>query len=332
MYASENIWRDGNLLVMRRDAELPDRCIKTNKPANGKQFKVTLSWHHPAIYLLIFWNPIIYMGVAFSVCKKANVYIGVKNEILHKRKRAIWGSWVVGLTGVVLCFLASLEQLDRVFIPLGCVLILVGLIWQVSKVNLIRASRIEDRYIWIRGVADNYLALLPEWNPESRMEQVKPNVDGVSSNQIIVNIPTVQPLIPKKIKIGLLIGLGCCWAFLTGLFFAAPGLSSGVGFIGILIALVYSGAICLWGRSAIWPAIGLAAVMPIAYVIVTETDFSIINYAVSTNISINFCIFGPFGVSLRETMPLWRSWFITAGTFGGSLGLGWLVGWIGLGV
>lgn len=332
MYASENLWRDGNLLVMHRDAELPDRCIKTNKPANGNRFKVALSWHHPAIYLLIFWNPIIYMGVAFSVCKKVNVYIGVKNEILYKRKRAIWGSWIVGLAGVILCFLASLEQLDRVFIPLGCILILVGLIWRISRVNLIKASRIEDQYIWIRGVADNYLALLPEWNLESRMEPVKPTVDGVSPNPIIVNIPTTQPLIPKKIKIGLLIGLGCFWAFLTGLFFASPGLSPVIGSIGILIALVYSGAICLWGRSAIWPAIALAAVMPIAYVIVTETDFSIINYAVSTIISINFCIFGLFGVSLRDTMPLWRSWFITAGTFGGSLGLGWVVGLIDLSV
>ena len=42
---SEGIWRSGNLLVMRKGAQLPDRCVKTNQPAYGKRLKLLLQWH-----------------------------------------------------------------------------------------------------------------------------------------------------------------------------------------------------------------------------------------------------------------------------------------------
>lgn len=35
-------WRDGELLLMRLDAALPDRCVKCNAPAEGCRLKLTL--------------------------------------------------------------------------------------------------------------------------------------------------------------------------------------------------------------------------------------------------------------------------------------------------
>src|SRR5262245_24349515 len=40
------IWRDGNRLVMSKDAELPYVCIKTNQPADG-WLRRKLYWHSP---------------------------------------------------------------------------------------------------------------------------------------------------------------------------------------------------------------------------------------------------------------------------------------------
>ncbi len=38
-YASElsddGLWQHGNLLIMRKDAMLPDRCVKTNQVTTG---------------------------------------------------------------------------------------------------------------------------------------------------------------------------------------------------------------------------------------------------------------------------------------------------------
>lgn len=38
-----DLWRDGSILVMRKEAELPDRCVKGNLPAHGYRLKRRLS-------------------------------------------------------------------------------------------------------------------------------------------------------------------------------------------------------------------------------------------------------------------------------------------------
>jgi len=162
---SEGVWRSGHILVMRRGAQLPDRCIKTNQSANGKRFKATLYWHHPAIYLLMLFNLLIYAIVAIAVRKKAIINLGVTEGILRKRRRVILGSWIVGLTGVILLFV-ELSVQSYQFVVLALFLILGGLSWGIAGSTLVKVERMEDDYVWIGGVSKDYLALLPEWNPE----------------------------------------------------------------------------------------------------------------------------------------------------------------------
>lgn len=135
-----------------------------------------------------------------------------------------------------------------------------------------------------------------------------------------------QPTPFKKVKFWLLAAFGCFWAVLTGIFFALPSLPVTVGASGIAIALAFSGSVCLWGKRAIWPAIGLTAAAIVAYILATKTNFSVVNYAVLMAVGTNFLVFGSLGTSLRAAMPWWKSWAVLAGTFGGSLGLGWLLG------
>lgn len=85
-YAPEGggAWRDGNLLVMSRDAELPDRCIKCNLPAHGYTLKRNLSWHAP-------W---------WFHCKTARVFIPLCERHRRRRIRGIivgWGLFVLGM-------------------------------------------------------------------------------------------------------------------------------------------------------------------------------------------------------------------------------------------
>jgi hypothetical protein len=167
---SEGIWRSGNLLVMRKGAQLPDRCVKTNQPANGKRWKATFHWHHPAVYLLILFGFLIYVIVAIAVRKgPAVVYVGVTEETLQKRRRVILWCWGIGIAGIILVFSASSLQSESamgVLVLLGLVLTLGGLIGGIAKGTIVNVDRIEDEYVWIRGVTNEYLALLPEWNPE----------------------------------------------------------------------------------------------------------------------------------------------------------------------
>jgi uncharacterized membrane protein len=129
---------------------------------------------------------------------------------------------------------------------------------------------------------------------------------------------------PPNTQTWLRLVVGCFFALLTGFFFGLPALSPLVGVAGIIIAIAYSGAVCLVGQAFIWVAIGLVTVLTIAYVIWTRSDFSVINLAVWYMLNLNFLVFGLLGVSLRKTLSVQKSWWRTAGPFAGSLGTGWL--------
>jgi Na+-driven multidrug efflux pump len=170
---SEGVWRSGKLLVIRRGAQLPDRCIETNQPANGKRFRAVLYWHHPAVYFLIPYL-LIYGIVAIAVRKKAIVYVGMSEEVLRKRRRLLAWGWGLVIAGVILLFATSSSQsvgdiVGPLFLSLlsmlGLFLILGGLIG-IRRATTVNVYRIQDEYVWIRGVTNEYLALLPEWNPE----------------------------------------------------------------------------------------------------------------------------------------------------------------------
>jgi len=162
----ERIWRSGSILVMHRNAVLPDRCVKTNDTAQGRRLKRKLYWHHPALYLLIFVNILIYLIIAVVVRKKATIEIGVSENTLSKRKRAIIIMCVAVLTGISLLVLGSVatDYPHRVTILLlGLVVLLAVFVWADLKTRLIYPKRIETDYIWIKGVCEEYLASLPEW-------------------------------------------------------------------------------------------------------------------------------------------------------------------------
>lgn len=164
---SENIWQSGKFLVIRKGAQLPDHCIKTNKPAHGKRFRATLYWYPPILALLILLSPIVYGIVVLAVRKKAIVYVGVTEEILRKRRRAILGGWIVGIFGFFFFTAAlSLAEIDLagLLLLLSLSLMFGGLMWGMTGASIVKINRIESDYIWLQGASRNYLSFLPELN------------------------------------------------------------------------------------------------------------------------------------------------------------------------
>ncbi len=73
----QDLWRDGNeILVCRRDAIFPGRCIKCNEAADPPPVRYKLTWHHPGWYVLVFVYLLIYLVVALLVRKRAQIYVG----------------------------------------------------------------------------------------------------------------------------------------------------------------------------------------------------------------------------------------------------------------
>ncbi|MEX2560535.1 MAG: hypothetical protein WD403_11505 [Pirellulales bacterium] len=163
------VWRDGPLLVMRRDAVLPDLCIKCNLPAGGRRLMRTLYWHHPLVYLsLLLWvlcGPLPFIVLALALRRKAKVAIGVCTRHLARRRRAILIGWTASLLGIAL-FVAGVLQsgdLAGLLILAGVLLVLCGVVYGVSIAAVISPKRIEAEYVFIKRAGPEYLAQFPAW-------------------------------------------------------------------------------------------------------------------------------------------------------------------------
>lgn len=163
------VWRDGKLLVMRKKAKLPDRCVKTNAPAE-RWLKRTLYWHHPLVYLTAIAGLLLYVIVALIVRQTAKIQIGLSQAALNRRRLAILLGWILALGAFVLfCF--GFTLLDRQTEHLAVLAIFGGLFGGLVVVavsnhiaSCIRPAKITDEYVWLKGVHPDYLAELPEWD------------------------------------------------------------------------------------------------------------------------------------------------------------------------
>ncbi len=98
--ATAGVWRDKSILVMSRDAQLPNRCVKCNEPATGSRLKRKLSWHHPAYFLLILVVFLVYIIVAMIARKVATVEVGLCERHRAARSRNILITWSLVLLAI----------------------------------------------------------------------------------------------------------------------------------------------------------------------------------------------------------------------------------------
>lgn len=163
------LWREGNLLVMHKEATLPDRCVKSNQPCQ-RRLRRNLSWHHPAISLSILAGVLIYIILAAILTKKATIQIGLSDEWFSRRRRRIATAWVIVLAGlamVVLGFSAQNYSVSPLLVFGGFISPLIGLIFGTLTARMVAPKRITDQYVWIKGVHPDFLAELPPMPQEA---------------------------------------------------------------------------------------------------------------------------------------------------------------------
>lgn len=94
-------WRDGQMLMVRKGAELPDRCLKCNASAEGYRFKRSLTWLSPywAILILV-CGPIPFAIIYLCLCARGKLTAGLCPVHRTSRRRAIAIGWLTVLLGV----------------------------------------------------------------------------------------------------------------------------------------------------------------------------------------------------------------------------------------
>jgi hypothetical protein len=167
---SGGVWRDGKLLVMHKQAVLPDRCVKCNQPARGRRLKRSLSWHHPGYFLAVLAGVWVYIIVALFVRHTAKIEIGMCDVHRRKRWQAIATSWLLVLTGILAIFGGGtlidapaniLAWLGPWLIFGGIASFVGGLIYAVTVVPPVAPQKIDKEYVWLKKVDLEYLAELP---------------------------------------------------------------------------------------------------------------------------------------------------------------------------
>ena len=158
------VWCSGKLMVLAADAELPDRCVKTDQPADGEWADIQLRWHHPALYLVALVNIILYFIVAYFVSTSAIVHVGITTAVVASARRARYLTWALLLVGLALCVVAAFAPLPLLWWPAGT-LMLLSIPVYFLRGRLIWPTRIEHGYVWVAGVHPDYLARLPQWAP-----------------------------------------------------------------------------------------------------------------------------------------------------------------------
>ncbi|MBI3651776.1 MAG: hypothetical protein HY231_12220 [Acidobacteria bacterium] len=154
------IWREGKKLVMHKHAYLPDRCVKCNAPTDGEYLHRKLSWLHPAWALLILASWLIYLIVYLAIRKKAEVDLGLCERHRADRRTFLGISWGAALLGIG-CFMLAIGIEKLGFILLGILLLLFGIIFGIFSANIISVAKMDDNYIWMRRVNEDFLANFP---------------------------------------------------------------------------------------------------------------------------------------------------------------------------
>lgn len=163
------IWRAGNVLVMHKMAQLPDICVKSGQKATGRLVR-NLRWFPPWIYITLFVALLLYLILATVMSQRATIAIGLSDEWFKKRKVRMAIAWGISLTGVALVGVTMLFGLGEDTSPLLGLAILLGVpmaiggwIFGSIACRLVYPCKIDEVYIYLKGVHPSVLAMYPEW-------------------------------------------------------------------------------------------------------------------------------------------------------------------------
>jgi len=151
---------------MHKAAPLPDICLKSNGKAT-RRLPRSLSWHHPAIYVLVVISPIIYIIVALVVRKTATIQLPLTDEWYARRRWRMFVacSLVVACIPLLIAGAAFADQLAIApWLMVGAFLGILGAtIYGLLACRLVKPERITDQYIWLKGVNPDFLNRLEVW-------------------------------------------------------------------------------------------------------------------------------------------------------------------------
>jgi hypothetical protein len=162
------VWRDGDWLVVRSKRHaLPNRCVVCNAASVGRNRRVKFSWLNDkqrgqAIAVLILLGPWMYL-FARTAAQTARIRVGLCRRHLRRRRRALligWTSLPLAVAAIAYCAQHGIGDF-RVLAAIA-VAGIAGVLYGVYSFQLLKTARIDRGFVWLDGVAPEFLAEIPD--------------------------------------------------------------------------------------------------------------------------------------------------------------------------
>jgi hypothetical protein len=138
----------------------PDHCVKCDAPANGFRLKKKLSWHHPALFLLLLLATILYLVLAMIFRKQATVYLALCEEHYRRRQKLLAAGWIMFAIGLIAPVVGFSTECPGIAL-LGILLLFISIIWLAIVARIVTVKKIDDQFVWLTGLNDSYLTRFP---------------------------------------------------------------------------------------------------------------------------------------------------------------------------
>lgn len=161
-------FRDGNLLVARDGADLPDICLKTNESPRGTRWRkqVTLNWIAPWAYALILLSPLIFLIVMIIVQKRGKITYTLGGDARGKVVRWRLIGLALLLVSAALFILAVNHTNTDIIIAyvFGGIVALLASLVPFTIANPIKVAGYDNGWFKLKGCSPSFLDSLPN-NP-----------------------------------------------------------------------------------------------------------------------------------------------------------------------
>lgn len=167
------LWRDGDRLVMHKQARLPNLCVKSGVVTDEEGITRRLQWHPPWIAITIIGGLLVYVILALVMTKRATVTFPLSEDEKRKRRSRLVTTWIVALGSLALIigciggFATINRPSDEMVVSLLCgigagiVGLLVALVVGQTIARILKPTKITDTHLWLKGVHENILSQLP---------------------------------------------------------------------------------------------------------------------------------------------------------------------------
>lgn len=154
-------WNAGGLLVAANDAELPQRCLWCNAATNSAPCRRRFAWHPAHLYGHLAGG-LSYLVFALPKRKRATIWFHECEE--HRWRRRTRLAICIGMIPVGVSLFVAAINLNSAWLGFPGWGIMIGaMVFILFQLRRLRAKRIDDNYVWLKGAGSAFLMSLPSW-------------------------------------------------------------------------------------------------------------------------------------------------------------------------